>query len=168
MSNAPSRVASGLRARKKAATRRALQEHALRLFLADGYDATTVDAIAQAANVSPMTFYRYFPTKEDVVLADDYDPMLGSLIAARPADEPAIESLRHALRAGFGQLLGARYRRPACAHTPDSRNTRAARPALGANTPRPSSCSPTPSLPATAATQRIWPPRSSRRPVWLP
>src|SRR5688500_17608443 len=106
MNSEQSSVGAGLRARKKATTRRALQEHALRLFLAGGYDATTVDAIVQADGVSHMTFFRYFPTKEDVVLADDYDPLLGELIAARPPDEPAIEALRHALRAGFAQISG--------------------------------------------------------------
>jgi len=100
-------VRVGLRARKKAVTRRALQQHALRLFLANGYDATTVDAIAQAAGVSHMTFFRYFPTKEDVVLADEYDPLLAELIAARPAEEPALDALRHALGAGFAAIYGA-------------------------------------------------------------
>ncbi len=99
-------VRVGLRARKKATIRRALQEHAFRLFLVNGYDATTVDAIAQAAGVSHMTFFRYFPTKEDVVLADDYDPLLSELIAARPPDEPEIEALRHALREGFAHSSG--------------------------------------------------------------
>jgi AcrR family transcriptional regulator len=96
----------GLRERKKEATRRALQEHALRLFLANGYDATTVDAIAEAAGVSHMTFFRYFPTKEDVILADDYDPLLATLIAARPPDEPAFDALRFALGAAFVHVSG--------------------------------------------------------------
>ena len=99
-------VHAGLRERKKAATRRALQQHALRLFLANGYDATTVDAIAEAAGVSHMTFFRYFPTKEDVVLADDYDPLLAELITARPAEEPPLDALRHALSAGFTAISG--------------------------------------------------------------
>ena len=78
----------------------------MRLFLANGYEATTVEAIAQAAGVSHMTFFRYFPTKEDVVLADDYDPLLAELIAARPPQEPAFDALRQALRAAFAHSSG--------------------------------------------------------------
>jgi AcrR family transcriptional regulator len=93
--------ATGLRERKKAQTRRALQEHALRLFMEKGYDATTVQEIAAAAGVSHMTFFRYFPTKEDVVLSDEYDPLLFGLFASQPAGESAIEALRGAIREGF-------------------------------------------------------------------
>lgn len=98
---------TGLRTRKKQRTRRDLQEKALSLFLRDGYEATTVDAIAAAADVSAMTFYRYFPTKEHVILEDDYDPMLAGLIAARPPDEPIVDRVRHAIRQGLGQIYTA-------------------------------------------------------------
>src|SRR3954454_2338660 len=91
----------GLRERKKQKTRWAIQEHALRLFGEQGYDATTVEQIAAAAEVSPSTFFRYFPTKEDVVLQDDYDPMLIAAVDAVPADVGPVAALRQAMRAAF-------------------------------------------------------------------
>ncbi|OHV06040.1 TetR family transcriptional regulator [Mycobacterium talmoniae] len=96
---------SDWRAQKKAATRRSIQEHALRLFAAQGYEATTVEEIAAAAGVSHMTFFRYFPQKETVVEYDDYDPLLEQLVAARPADEPPRVALHAALRAAFETIL---------------------------------------------------------------
>jgi AcrR family transcriptional regulator len=94
----------GLRERKKAKTRAAIQGHALRLFAAQGYVATTVDQIAEAAEVSPSTFFRYFPTKEDVVLHDRYDPLLLAAFASEPADRGPIAAMRHAMRSVFGGL----------------------------------------------------------------
>ena len=61
-------------------TRVALQRCALELFLRDGYDATTVAAIARAAGVSHMTFFRHFPTKESVLLDDAYDPIIAAQV----------------------------------------------------------------------------------------
>lgn len=94
------------RARKKAATKHAIQEHALRLFAEKGYDATTVEEIAGAAGVSHMTFFRYFPRKEEVVEYDEYDPLLEELVAARPADEPPLTALHRAIREGLVQIMG--------------------------------------------------------------
>lgn len=93
------------RARKKSATKQAIQEHALRLFVEKGYEATTVDEIATAAGVSHMTFFRYFPRKEEVVEYDEYDPLLEQLIAARPPDEPPLVVLHNAIRVGFDKIL---------------------------------------------------------------
>jgi AcrR family transcriptional regulator len=93
------------RARKKSATKQTIQEHALRLFVKKGYDATTVDEIAAAAGVSHMTFFRYFPRKEEVVEYDEYDPLLEQLIAARPPDEPPLVVLHNAIRVGFEKIL---------------------------------------------------------------
>lgn len=93
------------RARKKAATKHAIQEHALRLFVEKGYDATTVDEIAAAAGVSHMTFFRYFPRKEEVVEWDEYDPLLEELVVARPAHEPPLVALHNAIRTGLEGIL---------------------------------------------------------------
>lgn len=88
----------GLRERKKLKTRIAIREATYRLIEEQGYEATTVEQIAETAEVSPSTVFRYFPTKEDIVLTDEYDPMLEDALRARPADEPIVESLRHVLR----------------------------------------------------------------------
>src|SRR5881409_3232752 len=94
----------GLRERKKQKTRWAIQEHALRLFAEQGYDATTVEQIAAAAEVSPSTFFRYFPSKEDVVIQDQYDPILASIMAAAPAELGPVGALRHAMRTALAAI----------------------------------------------------------------
>ena len=91
----------GLRERKKARTRAAIREHALRLFREQGYDATTVEQIAEAAEVSPSTFFRYFPTKEDVVLQDDMDLLWMDVFRAQPPDLGPIAAMRTAVRTAF-------------------------------------------------------------------
>jgi AcrR family transcriptional regulator len=92
------------RQRKKAATRDRIRASALRLFGEQGYDATTVEQIAAAAGVSHMTFFRYFPTKEDVALTDSYDPLIGALIEQTPATWPLVQRIRTALVQGFRQV----------------------------------------------------------------
>ncbi|BCJ46574.1 hypothetical protein GCM10010168_39030 [Actinoplanes ianthinogenes] len=93
-----------LRERKKAKTRAAIRDHAMRLFEEQGYASTTVDQIAEAAEVSPSTFFRYFPAKEDVILIDDYDPMLLAAVRAQPPEVPPIEAIRRAMREVFTGL----------------------------------------------------------------
>src|SRR3954466_1872858 len=94
----------GLRERKKAKTRAAIRDHALRLFRENGYQRTTCEQIAAAAEVSPATFFRYFPTKEDVVLQDDYDPLMAAAVAARPRRERPFQAVRRALGETLAQL----------------------------------------------------------------
>jgi AcrR family transcriptional regulator len=89
----------GLRERKKRKTREAIQREAMRLFLKNGYEETTIEQIAAAVEISPSTFFNYFPSKEDVVLYDAYDPMIVTLLAMRPADEPLSQSIRSVLTA---------------------------------------------------------------------
>ncbi|MGP3970299.1 TetR/AcrR family transcriptional regulator [Streptomyces sp. 6N223] len=89
--------APSLRERRRAETQRAIQSHAMRLFAERGYDATTVNEVAAAAGVSPMTVYRHFPTKEDLVLHGRYDPLIAARVAARPAGEPLVRRIGTAL-----------------------------------------------------------------------
>jgi AcrR family transcriptional regulator len=84
-----------LRERKKIKTRTAIRRATYRLIAEQGYEATTVEQIAEAAEVSPSTVFRYFPTKEDIVLTDEFDPIMLRELRARPAGEPPLESLRH-------------------------------------------------------------------------
>ena len=95
---------AGLRERKKLQTRALIQSEALRLFTDRGYDATTCEQIAAAAGVSPATFFRYFPTKEDVVLQDDYDALISASLHERPAEESPVVAVRRALASGLEAL----------------------------------------------------------------
>lgn len=84
----------GSRERRRIRTMREIQTEALRLFGARGYDNTTIEQIAAAADISPRTFFRYFPTKEDVVLWDEYDAVIEDSLAQRPAGETPGELMR--------------------------------------------------------------------------
>src|SRR5215204_3976561 len=97
----------GLRERKKLRTREAIVDAALDLFERKGFEATTVEDIAAAADVSPRTFFRYFETKFDVVLAKNVEngEGLGELIAARPAGETPLEAVRQVIQAQLAGLV---------------------------------------------------------------
>jgi AcrR family transcriptional regulator len=95
---------AGLRERKKQKTKAAIQRAALRLFKKRGYEETTIEEVAAAAEISPSTFFNYFPTKEDVVLFDEYDPMLFPLLTDAPAGETLRESIHRVLEA-FAVIL---------------------------------------------------------------
>jgi AcrR family transcriptional regulator len=94
----------GLRERKKQKTRWAIQEHALRLFAEQGYDATTIDQIAAAAEISPSTFFRYFPTKEDLVIADEYDDLLVEGLRNQPPEVPPLRAVREVMGETLRQM----------------------------------------------------------------
>jgi AcrR family transcriptional regulator len=104
MSESPVIDKPGLRERKKARTRAAIQEHALRLIKEQGYDATTVEQIAEAAEVSPSTFFRYFPTKEDVVAYDALDPLVMEAWRSQPSGLTPIAAMRRAMFEVFGSM----------------------------------------------------------------
>jgi AcrR family transcriptional regulator len=107
----PSSLPLGLRERKKAKTRAAIQEHALRLFREQGYHETTVEQIAEAAEVSPSTFFRYFPTKEDVVLFDATDPIMLEKFVEQPRDISLVQALRRTLREVYSGLSDEQLQR---------------------------------------------------------
>jgi AcrR family transcriptional regulator len=85
----------GLRERKKRRTRETIVAVATKLFVAQGYDATTTAQIADAAEVSPSTFFTYFPTKADVVfsLFDAIIESADTRLLGRPAGERAIDAI---------------------------------------------------------------------------
>lgn len=99
----------GRRERKKLQTRALIQKEALRLFLEKGYEALTIEEIAEAADIAPSTFFNYFPTKEDVVLQDFLDPVLLEAINVEPAGSHPIAALRKAIRKVFSQLTPEQY-----------------------------------------------------------
>ncbi|MET8768201.1 TetR family transcriptional regulator [Streptomyces sp. NPDC004658] len=95
----------GLRERKKIKTREAIRAATYALIREQGYDATTIDQIADRAEVSPSTVFRYFPTKEDIVLADEYDPLMLEELRARPAGEPWMDSVRHVMHQAVDAMM---------------------------------------------------------------
>src|SRR5262249_31059934 len=92
------------RERKRTRTRLMIQKEALRLFGEKGYTETTVEEIADAAAISPSTFFRYFPSKEDVVLGAEYSALPFDLLEARPAGEPVAETMRLIVRESLAGL----------------------------------------------------------------
>jgi AcrR family transcriptional regulator len=97
-------IGNGLRERKKRRTRATLVDAAAELCLTQGYDNTTVEQIAAAADVSPRTFSRYFPTKETVIteITGDMDSYLAEALMDQPADINEYEALLRAHLVVFG------------------------------------------------------------------
>jgi AcrR family transcriptional regulator len=101
---------TGLRERKKQRTRDALVRAAHEFFVTHGYDATTVDQISEAVDVSQRTFFRYFSSKEDVAFAlqDEVESRFFDAVVDRPAHESPMRALRNALDAtwaGIGEAI---------------------------------------------------------------
>lgn len=92
-------VKEGRRERKRRQTRERIEAAAMRLFLERGFEATTIEDITEAADVSKRSFFDYFPSKEEVVFAwqDAFADGLVAAIAARPAGEPAVKVIEEAL-----------------------------------------------------------------------
>lgn len=89
----------GLRGRKRAETHARIQSEAMRLFLDRGFEATTLDDIAAAANVSRRTLFHYFASKEEIVFSTkaDFPDLIAEAVARRPAEEPLLDMVENAL-----------------------------------------------------------------------
>ena len=96
----------GLRERKRQQTRERLTRVAMALFLDRGFEATTLDDIAAAADISRRSFFHYFGSKEDVVFAwqEDSTAALIAAVAARPANESMLAAAENAISAMVRQL----------------------------------------------------------------
>jgi AcrR family transcriptional regulator len=103
---ATTRERPGLRERKKRRTHDALLRAALELFTTQGYEATTVDEIAEAVDVSQRTFFRYFAGKEEAALAvmNLTQEHFLAAVRARPADEAPLEAMRNAVLEGWDAI----------------------------------------------------------------
>jgi AcrR family transcriptional regulator len=88
--------ALGLRERKKIQTIETIKREAYRLFEENGYANTTVEQITEAAEISPSTFFRYFPSKELVLMADDLDRVTIDALARQPAELSTLHAFRRA------------------------------------------------------------------------
>jgi AcrR family transcriptional regulator len=103
---APAGAVPGLRERKRLQTRERLTRAAISLFLERGFEATTLDDIAAAADISRRSFFHYFASKEDVVFAWQEESMaaLVAAVAARPASESMLAAAENAIAAMVRQL----------------------------------------------------------------
>lgn len=97
--NAASLGAQTLRERTREAVREQVRDAAIELFGSRGFDATTTEDIARAAGMSPRSFFRYFETKEDVLISGStgFGDHVCAALAARPDDEPIWRALRRSL-----------------------------------------------------------------------
>jgi AcrR family transcriptional regulator len=100
------RADAGRRQRKKQLTRDALFQAAMDLFAAKGYDRTAVHEITDAVDVSERTFFRYYASKEDLVLSfvRDGAAAFAAALAARPPEEEPLTAARHALQSSILEL----------------------------------------------------------------
>lgn len=101
---------AGLRERKKRKTQQALQAAAVRLMSQNGFANTTVEQIADAAEVSPRTFFRYFPNKESVLLTDLQDEIVAGHLAAAPAELSIVDAYEAAVAAAFTGLTAGEWK----------------------------------------------------------
>lgn len=99
----------GLRERKKSRTRSLIHKEAMRLIRQQGYAATTVEQVAEAAEVSPSTVFRYFATKEDLVLHDEYDDLFVEAFKAQPPELSPLTALRLSMQQVIASLTPEQF-----------------------------------------------------------
>ena len=99
----------GLREVKQLRAKQAIQRSAIQLFMVQGFDHTTVEQIAHSAEISPSTFFRYFKSKEAVVMYDSLDPLILDAFREQPKDLGIIPALRWAMREVFDNLTPHQY-----------------------------------------------------------
>jgi AcrR family transcriptional regulator len=106
-----------LRQRNKARTREEIRDQAMRLFAKQGYAATTVEQIADAAGVSASTYFRYFPSKEDLVIDDGAeDALLVDAVLAQPADLSPVQAICAAMHEFHATKTAAERRQERVRH----------------------------------------------------
>ena len=98
-----SAVKEGRRERKRRQTRERIESAALRLFLERGFEATTIEDITEAADVSKRSFFDYFPSKEEVVAAwqDGFARELIGAVAAQPEDASVVDVIEAAVNSAL-------------------------------------------------------------------
>lgn len=99
----------GLRDRKKIQTRDTIRREALRLIKANGYANTTIEQIAVAAEIAPSTFFRYFPSKESALIANDLDKVTADALASQPADMAPLKAFRRSLEITLATVSAAEW-----------------------------------------------------------
>lgn len=92
---------------RSARTRARILDAALDLFERRGYDETTTTQIAEATGVTPMTFFRHFPTKASVLVSDPYDPLIAESVGAQPREAPPLERTRRGMLAALAHIDAA-------------------------------------------------------------
>lgn len=97
---------TGLRERKRIAAIRRIQEAALDLFDERGFDAVTIEQIAEAAEVSPSSIYRYFGTKEQLILHEELDFQLLDIVKTELTTHPPVEAVKRAVASVMTQFFG--------------------------------------------------------------
>src|SRR3546814_13785601 len=108
MQNNPS-PSSSIRDRARGAVRHEIAQVAIQLFVEHGFEGTTAEQIATAAGVSRSTFFRYFATKDEVILSqfEEHGQELAAAVAARPQTEPAWEAMHRGFRSTVERRVAA-------------------------------------------------------------